>query len=121
MMIKRLALVTLVLLGMAGLGNSIVYAVGICVHPAGAGNCFTSIQAAVDAANDGDRISIRAGRYIEQITISDKDLTLLGQSGAVIEAPPDMQVSPSTGACVSGGIPPYQVRWSRGGSLATGD
>jgi len=31
------------------------------------------------------------------------------------------QVSPSTGACVSGGIPPNQVRWSRGGSLAAGD
>ena len=32
-----------------------------------------------------------------------------------------LQVSPSTGACVSGGTPPYQVRWSRGGSLAAED
>lgn len=91
MKIKRLALVTLLLLGLAGLRNSIVYAAGICVHPAGAGKCFTSIQAAVDAANDGDRISIRAGKYVEQVTISDKDLTLTGQSGVVIEAPLDMQ------------------------------
>ena len=28
---------------------------------------------------------------MEQVTITDKDLTLIGQSGAVIEAPPDMQ------------------------------
>src|SRR5688572_12064700 len=100
MMIKRLALVTLLLLGMAGLGHTVAQAAGICVHPAGAGNCFTSIQAAVDAANDGDRISIRAGKYVEQITILDKDVTLIGQSGAVIEAPPAMQdtLSPVGGA-----------------------
>jgi len=91
MTIKRLALITLLLLGMAGLGNTVVQAAGICVHPAGAGNCFTSIQAAVDAANDGDRISIRTGKYVEQVTIANKDLTLIGQSGVVIEAPPDMQ------------------------------
>ena len=100
MTIKRLALITLLLLGMAGLGNTVAQAAGICVHPAGAGKCFTSIQAAVDAANDGDRISIRTGKYVEQVTISDKDLTLIGQSGVVIEAPLDMQdtLSPVGGA-----------------------
>jgi hypothetical protein len=76
---------------MMGLGNTTAQAIGICVHPTGAGKCFTSIQAAVDAAKDGDHISIRAGKYIEQITISDKDLTLIGQSGVVIEAPAKMQ------------------------------
>ena len=60
-MIKRMALITLLLLGMAGLGNTVAQAAGICVHPAGAGNCFTSIQAAVDAANDGDRIASAQG------------------------------------------------------------
>jgi pectin methylesterase-like acyl-CoA thioesterase len=91
MKIKRLALITLLLLGMAGLRNTVAQAAGLCVHPAGAGNCFTTIQAAVDAANDGDRISIRSGKYVEQVTITGKDLTLIGQSNAVIEAPLNMQ------------------------------
>ncbi len=46
---------------------------------------------AVDAANAGDQISIGAGKYIEQVTIIDKDLTLVGQTGAVIQAPADME------------------------------
>lgn len=91
MTIKRLVLVVLILLGTAGLGNSVAHAAGLCVHPTGAGRCFTSIQAAVDAADDGDRIAIQTGRYIEQVTIIDKDLTLVGQSGTVIQAPDDME------------------------------
>lgn len=91
MIIKRLALVTLLFSGVAGWGNTVAQAAGICVHPTGAGNCFSTLQAAVNAANNGDRISIRAGIYVEQVTIIDKDLTLIGRSGAVIEAPPEMQ------------------------------
>jgi hypothetical protein len=100
MTFKRLALISLLLLGMAGLGNTVAQAAGICVHPAGAGKCFITIQAAVDAANNGDSISIRTGKYVEQVTISGKDLALIGQRGAVIEAPPDMQdtLSPVGGA-----------------------
>jgi hypothetical protein len=45
----------------------------------------------VDAANNGDRIIIRAGKYTEQVTISGKDLTLVGRSGAVLQAPAEMQ------------------------------
>jgi len=84
-------LVVIVLLGIAGPGNNIAHAASLCVHPTGAGECFTSIQAAVDAANAGDRIIIRTGKYIEQVTIIDKDLTLVGQAGAVIQAPADME------------------------------
>ena len=91
MTIKRLALAVIVLIGMAGLGNNVAHAASLCVHPAGAGRCFTSIQAAVDAANASDLISIRAGIYVEQITILRKNLTLVGQSGAVIQAPADME------------------------------
>lgn len=91
MKIGRLVLVALWLLTMAGLGTSTAQAAGICVHPSGAGKCFSSIQAAVDAANDGERISIRPGKYVEQISILGKNLTLVGQSGVVIQAPHGMQ------------------------------
>jgi hypothetical protein len=45
----------------------------------------------VDAAADGERISIRSGRYVEQISILGKNLTLVGQNGVVVEAPHGMQ------------------------------
>jgi hypothetical protein len=91
MKIKRALLLSLLLLAVAGLANTTAQAAGICVHPAGAGPCFASIQAAVDAADDGDVISIRSGKYVEQVTIFDKDLTLVGQSNTILQAPPDMQ------------------------------
>jgi hypothetical protein len=84
-------MLALILTVLIGLGNSVAYAASLCVHPTGAGRCYTSIQAAVDAANNGDKIIIRAGKYIEQVTISGKNLTLLGRSGAVIQAPPAME------------------------------
>ena len=45
----------------------------------GAGGAdFTTIQAAVDGATTGDQIDIAAGSYGEAVTISGKDLTLVG-------------------------------------------
>ena len=88
---KQIVLLALILIVLVGLGNSIAYAASLCVQPTGAGGCFRSIQAAVDAANAGARIIIRAGNYTEQITISGKDLTLLGRPGAVIQAPAAME------------------------------
>ena len=83
MKIKQFLKLSLILIVIAGLGNSVAYAASLCVHPASAGRCFTSIQAAVDAANSGDQILIRAGTYVEQVTISGKDLTLQGRPGAI--------------------------------------
>ncbi len=91
MLIRRIALITLLLLAMVASQSTLAQAAGLCVHPAGAGRCFTSIQAAVDAAEDGDHITIRSGKYVEQVTIFDKDLTLIGQPGAIIQAPSGMQ------------------------------
>lgn len=99
---KGVQLLLILLLGIAVLGNSVAYAAGLCVHPTGAGRCFTSIQAAVDAANSGDRIVIRPGKYIEQVTILGKDLTLVGRSGVVLQAPADMQDTLSLVAGVEG-------------------
>lgn len=102
MSIKRIALVVLLLLVMTGLGTSIVQASGLCVHPTGAGKCFSSIQAAVDAADDGDRITVRAGKYVEQVTILDKDVSLIGWPGAVVQSPNGMQDTLSAVAGVEG-------------------
>jgi len=88
---KQIVVLALILVVLMGLGNSVAYSASLCVHPAGAGRCFTSIQAAVDAAKSGDQIIIRAGKYVEQVTISGKDLTLVGRPGAIIEAPAEMQ------------------------------
>lgn len=102
MKIGRLVLLILVLAVITALGSNVAHAAGLCVHPTGAGRCFSSIQAAVDAANDGDRITIRAGIYVEQITILGKNLTLVGQSGAVIQAPANMEDTLSPVAGVEG-------------------
>jgi hypothetical protein len=99
---KGVQLLLIVLLGVAILGSSVAYAAGPCVHPKGAGRCFTSIQAAVDAADSGDRITIRAGKYVEQVTILGKDLTLVGRSDVVLQAPDNMQDTLSLVAGVEG-------------------
>ncbi|MDO1582241.1 DUF4214 domain-containing protein [Rhizobium oryzicola] len=54
----------------------------------GVGQTYTTIQAAVSAAQDGDEIQVRAGTYREQIVI-DKAITLVGASrdSVIIEAP----------------------------------
>lgn len=51
---------------------------------------YSTIQAAVDAAGNGDRIQIAAGVYTGQILISDKRLTLTGSAGTVLRAAPGM-------------------------------
>ena len=52
---------------------------------------FTTIQAAVNAAVNGDTIQIAAGTYREQVTINGKDLTVHGAGdgagGTIIESP----------------------------------
>lgn len=99
---KALQIALILLLAMTALGTSVARAAGLCVHPTGAGRCFTTIQAAVDAANNGDRILIRAGKYVEQVTILGKDLTLSGRSGVVVQAPATMQDTLSLVAPVEG-------------------
>jgi serine protease len=42
---------------------------------------YSTIQAAVDAAENGDRIQIAPGVYTGQVLISDKRLTLAGSAG----------------------------------------
>ena len=45
------------------------------------GGDFTTIQAAISAAQDGDSISIHEGTYYEELIINQKILTIIGVSG----------------------------------------
>src|SRR5271157_4547847 len=61
----------------------------LVVDPAGGPGIFTTIQAAVTAANPagGDTIQIHPATYTEQVTIN-KSLTMLGTGpGTIIQAP----------------------------------
>lgn len=51
---------------------------------------YATIQAAVDAAASGDTIHIGPGVYVEQTSITNKNLTLIGQPGSILRAFPGM-------------------------------
>jgi hypothetical protein len=51
---------------------------------------YPTIQAAVDAASNGDTIHIAPGVYPGQTLIDRKNLTLIGQPGTILRATPDM-------------------------------
>ena len=52
----------------------------LCVSSDGSGGCYTSIQAAVNAASPGDAVNVAPGDYQESVTIS-SPMSLIG-SGA---------------------------------------
>jgi pectin methylesterase-like acyl-CoA thioesterase len=56
----------------------------------GLGGTYSTIQAAVDAAGNGDTIEIAAGTYREQVTVDGKNITIHGAgSGQTIIETPD--------------------------------
>lgn len=54
----------------------------LCVNPGGTGGCFSTIQAAVDAAGPDDVIDIAAGTYERVVVRNEKRLTLAGAGSA---------------------------------------
>ena len=57
----------------------------LCVNPSGTNGCYSSIQAAIDAASPGDTISIAAGQYTANTPIAiTKTLTLQGMGPSTI-------------------------------------
>ncbi|RDW76172.1 hypothetical protein BP5796_06993 [Coleophoma crateriformis] len=52
------------------------------------------IQAAIDAAQPGDHIVVKAGVYDEQLTIKTDGITLTGQKGTIL-VPPTMPIPPA--------------------------
>jgi len=49
-----------------------------CVKPSGSDGCYSSIQAAINAANSGDIISVGVGTFYEHITVT-KNLEIYGR------------------------------------------
>jgi Ca2+-binding RTX toxin-like protein len=73
-------------------GIEIVESAGSTTLLVGLGG-FATIQAAVNAAHDGDTILVAAGTYIEQVVVNDLDnLTIMAVPGAqvTIQAPADI-------------------------------
>jgi hypothetical protein len=60
-------------------------AAGSCVNSDGGNGCFTSIQAAVDAAAAGGTVTVGTGTYYEGVKI-DKPLTLRADGDVTIDA-----------------------------------
>lgn len=65
-----------------------------------------SIAAAVNAAENGDVIVVKAGTYAEQIVIENKNLTLIGEGEVVVTGPADYAEMKSF-AAIGGETTPY--------------
>ncbi|MDF1797827.1 MAG: hypothetical protein P1V81_01515 [Planctomycetota bacterium] len=78
MQLSTLALACLALCPVASAGTWQV------ATTAGPGVDFTSIQAAIDAAADGDLIFIASGSYLEQLHVDGKGLTLQGAGNSAV-------------------------------------
>lgn len=64
-------------MSLAGFGGSPAFGATACVNPSGTGDCFSSIQSALDASPKGVTIKVKPGTYREDITIS-KPVSLNG-------------------------------------------
>ena len=78
-LIGVLALVVLLLFAF----TTPVSAATLCVNTGGTGGCYASIQAAVNAAGDGDTIEVHTGTYSESVDLAQAagDITVVAVDG----------------------------------------
>ncbi len=74
------------------LGNGVAEAAALCVNPGGTHGCYSTIQAAVDAARPGATIQVAPGTYLGGVTINKARLKLKGTG-----APGTVRVVATTG------------------------
>lgn len=88
-----------------GLGITVARAAGHTVCSAGPPTCtFTNVQAAVDAASDGDVVKVAAGTYtgvnsyggLSQVVYISKSVTIRGGYTPAFIEPPDPVANPTT-------------------------
>ena len=85
---KVLILLLVVGLISAASPNRQVRGADLCVNPGGTDGCFATIQEAIDAAADGDTITVAAGTYTLTSTINiSKSVTLLGPQANIDPRP----------------------------------
>lgn len=89
MNIQMKSCVALLLLGVAGITTATAAEIRVPTdHP--------TIQAAINAAADGDSIHIAPGVYTTQLLIQSKTLTLIGQPGTILRATASMSQGPQS-------------------------
>jgi hypothetical protein len=82
-------------------------------------NCSGSIQACIDAANDGDTILIAAGTYTESLTLS-KPVSLTGENRdtTIIHAVEGQRVLTVTGATIDNSVVISGLTFTGGSAIA---
>lgn len=82
-----------------------LFAVDLCVNEAGSGGCYSSITAALAAANDGDRILIQPktgnAPYVENLTINKSVQLLSNQEAVKWSLTGNITITPAVGRSIS--------------------
>ena len=86
----RLSILAAILLGcsapLAPVPTAVAVTGGQILDPGCAGSPYATIQAAIDAAVDGDVVSVCSGTYVETLLVDGKQLTLQSGQGARVDA-----------------------------------
>ena len=72
---------------------------------------YTTIQAAVDAANPGDTILVNPAVYSEAVAINKNDLTLVAKPGAILDGTGLADVGDVNGFTIANGVSGVTIKY----------